>query len=74
MRSGTQKATRSRDISTSTLDKKAGKLHYGYKKHLLTDDKGLVKYEGLTKTDSQHILESIAYNLKRLPRLWVDQQ
>ena len=35
---------------------------------------GLAKYEGLAKTHSQHILESIAYNLKRLPRLWVDQQ
>ena len=42
MRSDTQKATRSRDISTSTLDKKAGKLHYGYKKHFLSDDNGLV--------------------------------
>ena len=67
MRSGTQKATRSRYAQAPWI-KKAGKLHYGYKKHLLTND------NGLAKTHSQHILESIAYNLKRLPRLWVDQQ
>ena len=31
---------------------------------------GVAKYVGLDKTNSQHILEGIAYNLKRLPKLW----
>lgn len=35
---------------------------------------GVAKYVGLDKTHSQHVLEGIAYNLKRLPRLWMEKQ
>lgn len=35
---------------------------------------GLARYVGLAKTGAQHVLEAMAYNLKRLPRLWVEVQ
>ena len=33
---------------------------------------GVARYVGLLKTQAQHLLEAMAYNLKRLPRLWVE--
>lgn len=33
---------------------------------------GTARYVGIKKTQAQHLLEATAYNLKRLPRLWVE--
>ena len=35
---------------------------------------GIAKYVGKSKTHTQHILESISYNLKRSPRLIIDME
>lgn len=35
---------------------------------------GIARYVGMVKTHSQHILESIAYNLKRSPNLIIQQE
>ena len=35
---------------------------------------GIAKYIGVQKTHGQHVMEGIAYNLKRLPSLWHQSQ
>ncbi len=35
---------------------------------------GTARYVGTKRTHGQHVLESIAYNLKRLPVLWINKQ
>ena len=46
--------------------------------HLWWDEalvwRGHGAFVGLVKTHAQHLLEAMAYNLKRLPRLWVEVQ
>ena len=56
--------------------KKMGKLHFGYKRHTVTDENGMVLAEETTAANesdmkhlehAQHIMESVAYNLYRTP-------
>ena len=56
--------------------KKMGKLHFGYKRHTVTDENGMVLVEETTAANesdmkhlehAQHIMESVAYNLYRTP-------
>ena len=60
--------------------KKMGKLHFGYKRHTVTDENGLVLAEETTAANesdmkhlehAQHIMESVAYNLYRTPGIIV---
>ena len=56
--------------------KKMGKLHFGYKRHTVTDENGMVLAEETTAANesdmkhlehAQHIMESVACNLYRTP-------
>ena len=60
--------------------KKMGKLHFGYKRHTVTDENGMVLVEETTAANesdmkhlehAQHIMESVAYNLYRTPGIIV---
>ena len=59
--------------------KKMGKLHFGYKRHTVTDENGMVLAEETTAANesdmkhlehAQHIMESVAYNLYHCVKLY----